>query len=141
MGEGERIPWDRLMEDQDKFIDPEYLPVGLHLLPNHHLRKEFIKAILKHWTEREAEGKISLRFNKVDKADRCRKQAYTVADIVPTGKLDGGSQNSDEVNEQAQAGRAPQGEDDSSLVWDRSPGEDADGDQSGVSTLPKHHGK
>ena len=64
-----------------------------------------------------------------------------MADIGPTSKLDGGSQNSNKVNEQAQAGRAPQGEDDSSLVWDRSLGEDADRDQSGVSMLPKHYGK
>ena len=80
VGKEERVPWDQMIEDQRKFIDPEYLPDGLLLAShNHKFQKRVVDAILKHWMTRVAEGNIPFQFKNPDKADCCRKQEYTIA--------------------------------------------------------------
>ena len=73
MGKVERVPWDRMIEDQGKFIDPEYLPDGLLLSSNNHkFQKRVVDAILKHWTTRDAEGNIPFRFKNPVKRGNAR---------------------------------------------------------------------
>ncbi|KAH9027300.1 hypothetical protein EDB84DRAFT_1563480 [Lactarius hengduanensis] len=65
-----RVPWARLREAQGDFIAAEYLPEGVTLTQYHHLRLEDANALLKHWIQRQAAGKVPFRFKKVQKADR-----------------------------------------------------------------------
>jgi hypothetical protein len=46
----------------------EYLPTGVNLSQFHHIRLEDADSLLKHWTQRQAAGEITLRFHKVAKA-------------------------------------------------------------------------
>jgi hypothetical protein len=118
VGKLERVPWDRMIEDQGKFIDPEYLPDGLLLSSNNHkFKKQVVDAILKHWTTRDAEGNIPFRFKNPDKADRCRKREYTIANV--------------------QSSSTPQ----SSLATNEGAGGEEDTNRSDVSRLPKHGAK
>lgn len=125
------------MEDQSKFIDPEYLPNGLVISSNNHkFGKPIVDALLEHWTKRDAEGDIPFRFKNPDKADRCRRRLYRIFDIEPdspTGEPEGGSQNASEVNGQVQSGITPR----DGLAIDGDAGQEVDANQSGVSSLPK----
>jgi len=138
VGKAERVPWDRMIEDQGKFIDPEYLPDGLLLASNNHkLQKPVVDAILKHWTTRDAEGDIPFRFKIPDKADRSRKRAYTTPNVQSdqsTNEPEGGSQNGGEVNERAQSGSALPG----GSAGDEDAGGDERANRINVSRLPKH---
>jgi hypothetical protein len=127
-----------MIEDQGKFIDPEYLPDGLLLASNNHkLQKPVVDAILKHWTTRDAEGDIPFRFKIPDKADRSRKRAYTTPNVQSdqsTNEPEGGSQNGGEVNRQAQSGSALPG----GSAGDEVPSGEEDAIRINVSRLPKH---
>ncbi|KAH9009879.1 hypothetical protein EDB85DRAFT_1902660 [Lactarius pseudohatsudake] len=58
-----------LREAQGDFIATEYLPEGVTLTQYHHLRLEDANALLKHWIQRQAAGKVQFHFKKVQKAD------------------------------------------------------------------------
>ena len=69
MGGGKgRIPWARLQECPDEFIDPIYLPEGVRLTQFHHIRLDDANAILQYWTTRHAAGVTPFRFKKPNKA-------------------------------------------------------------------------
>jgi hypothetical protein len=61
-----RIPWAKLKRAQDDFIDPKYLPKNLILKQFHHLHQDNVNAILNHWMERQAAGKVPFQFKKVN---------------------------------------------------------------------------
>ena len=68
-GKNKRVPWARLEETQEQYIEQEYLPAGVRLKQFHHMRADVINALLQHWSERQAAGKIPFRFRKLDKAN------------------------------------------------------------------------
>src|SRR6266702_546093 len=57
-----RIPWARLKEAPGDFILSKYLPASVMLTQYHHIRQEDVNALLKHWTQRQAAGKIPFHF-------------------------------------------------------------------------------
>jgi hypothetical protein len=120
-----RIPWAKLKEAQDDFINPKYLPDGTQLEQFHHIRREDASAILKHWTSRQAAGKAPLRFNKLDKAAQRGKQVSAAADMGLSDQEDGESQRGDRGGLGGEESR------------DKDQG-DAAGSPSTVSCLPKH---
>ena len=50
---------------RSKYIKRKYLPKGVNLKQYYHLRQDDVKAILKHWIQRQDDGKVPLRFRKV----------------------------------------------------------------------------
>ena len=61
-----RTPWSNMRVDGvNEYIDPEYLPEGIHLEECHHLHSDVVEAVLKHWIDRKAAGKVPLIFKKV----------------------------------------------------------------------------
>ena len=52
------------------YIKPKYLPKGITLRQYYHLSRDEVDAILKHWTRRQAAGKVPFRFRKVARAAR-----------------------------------------------------------------------
>ena len=61
-GKVKRVPWARLEQAQEEYIENEYLPSGIRLRQFHHMRADVINALLQHWSERQAAGKIPFRF-------------------------------------------------------------------------------
>jgi hypothetical protein len=59
-----RVPWSELQRAQGDYIKRKYLPKQVALKQYYHIRREDADALLRHWTERQAAGKIPLRFNK-----------------------------------------------------------------------------
>jgi hypothetical protein len=71
-----RVPWAKLRDARDDFIDPEYLPEDVQISQFHHIRLDEANTILEHWTTRKAAGAIPFRFkDEVEKAAHRRKQA------------------------------------------------------------------
>jgi hypothetical protein len=64
-----------MQENQDQFILPEYLPNGCTLTQCHHMHKEDVNAVLKHWTDRQAAGEIPFRFKNNPMANKRGKQS------------------------------------------------------------------
>jgi len=67
-----RIPWARLKEAPGNFILSKYLPASVTLTQYHHICQEDVNALLKHWMQRQAAGKIPFCFKM---RDVCRVQA------------------------------------------------------------------
>jgi len=63
-----RVPWTELQRDQDEYIKLEYLPENITLKQFHHLCQKDVNAILGHWAQRKADGKVPFRFRKAAKA-------------------------------------------------------------------------
>src|SRR6266571_3250382 len=61
-----RIPWARLKEAPGDFILSKYLPASVMLTQYHHIHQEDVNTLLKHWTQRQAAGKIPFRFKMRD---------------------------------------------------------------------------
>ena len=64
----ERVPWTELQRAKGNYIRPKYLPEGVTLKQYYHLCQANVDAILKHWTWRQAAGKIPFCFRKAVKA-------------------------------------------------------------------------
>ena len=75
-----RVPWTELQRDRDEYIEPEYLPENVTLKQFHHLRQEDVNAILGHWAQRKADGKVPFRFRKAAKATRKDKRTSEGSD-------------------------------------------------------------
>jgi hypothetical protein len=65
-----RVPWTELERARDDYIEPEYLPKQVALKQYYHIRQDEANAMIDHWTQRQAAGKVPLRFKKVVKATR-----------------------------------------------------------------------
>ena len=63
-----RIPWGRLQKHRDDYIKPKYLPEDIEIKGFHHLLQDHVNSMLKHWTERQAAGKVPLEFKKATMA-------------------------------------------------------------------------
>ena len=61
-----KIPWKMVEKDQDAFIDPKYLPEGVHVTQVHHIVQHDADAILQHWDNRRQAGEVPFRFKKVN---------------------------------------------------------------------------
>jgi len=75
-----RVPWTELQRDWDEYIKPEYLPKNVTLKQFHHLCQEDINAILGHWAQRKADGKVPFCFRKVAKATQKDKRTSEGSD-------------------------------------------------------------
>lgn len=75
-----RIPWSKIQEAQDDFIDPEHLPEGIRITQFHHLRQEEAESILNHWVARQAAGATIFQFKKTERVTRRGKQASASPD-------------------------------------------------------------
>ncbi|KAH9025353.1 hypothetical protein EDB83DRAFT_2319893 [Lactarius deliciosus] len=104
-----RVPWAKLREAQGDFIAAKYLPEGVTLTQYHHLCLKDANALLKHWIQRQAAGKVPFCFKKVQKADRHH----------------GGERGSGNYHSSAGAGPSGQSQGDAS----RSPSSSANGQQ------------
>jgi hypothetical protein len=76
-----RIPWTQLLKAQGDYILDEYLPAGITMMQNHHLRLSDANTLLKHWTTRQEAGQIAFRFKSVIKTSRQSKPASTVGGV------------------------------------------------------------
>jgi hypothetical protein len=65
-----RVPWTHLQKARVDYIKPKYLPKQVTLKQYYHLTQKDVSAILKHWTWRQAAGKVPFCFRKVAKAVR-----------------------------------------------------------------------
>jgi hypothetical protein len=85
-----RIPWTQLLKAQGDYILDEYLPAGITMMQNHHLRLSDANTLLQHWTTRQAVGQIAFRFKNVIKTSWQSKPALTAggvsADIGPSNR-------------------------------------------------------
>jgi hypothetical protein len=60
-----RVPWSKLDKHRQEYIKSEYLPEeNIELKQYYHLLQGDIDLMLKHWVERQAAGKIPLKFRK-----------------------------------------------------------------------------
>ena len=71
-----RVPWAQIQAARDEFIAPEYLPRNVTLKQYHHLCKKDINSLLEHWIERQAAGKIPLKFKKAAEDIRKNKRTW-----------------------------------------------------------------
>ena len=82
-----RVPWTELQRDRRKYIKSKYLPKDVALKQFHHLHQEDVNAILGHWTQRQADGKVPFLFREVAKAapknQRTREGSDADADVGP----------------------------------------------------------
>jgi hypothetical protein len=49
----QRVPWTELQRAQNEYIEPEYLPKQVTLKQYYHLHRDYVSAILEHWTWRQ----------------------------------------------------------------------------------------
>jgi hypothetical protein len=70
-----RVPWMELQRAQGNYIKPKYLPQQVALKQFYHLTRKDVNAILKHWTQRQAAGKVPFRFKNAAKAIQRNKPA------------------------------------------------------------------
>jgi hypothetical protein len=68
-----RVPWAELQRAQGDYIKPKYLPKKVTLKQYYHLRQEDVNAILEHWAQRQAAGKVPFRFRKAAKTIRKKR--------------------------------------------------------------------
>lgn len=73
-GEKKKVPWKHLCEEREVCIEPEYMPVGFYFEQWHKIQKDTANAILRHWTKRQKDGKLPLKFLEGAKLDRKRKR-------------------------------------------------------------------
>jgi hypothetical protein len=59
-----RVPWCKLNKGGKKYIKSKYLPKNIELKQYYHLVLEDVNAMLGHWTQRQAVGKVPLKFRK-----------------------------------------------------------------------------
>ena len=63
IGKGKgRVPWRKLEEDQLNYIEAKYLPENITLKQFHHLHREEVNSMLKHWLHRQAAGEVPFTF-------------------------------------------------------------------------------
>lgn len=73
-----RVPWSKLERAREEYIEDRYMPEDDVVLKQYyHLVKDDVNAMLKHWTERQADGKLPLRFKHVPKPKTIRKKKRT----------------------------------------------------------------
>ena len=104
-----KIPWKMVEKDQDAFIDPKYLPEGVHVTQVDHIVQHDADAILQHWDNRRKAGKVPFHFKKVNWPHRRGKQASVPADNEP-GEGDNGDGSAEVAHPdqgQADAPRSP----------------------------------
>jgi hypothetical protein len=63
-----RVPWTQLQKALVDYIEPKYLPEQVTLKQYYHLSQVDVNSMLKHWTRRQAAGKVPFCFRKVAKA-------------------------------------------------------------------------
>lgn len=63
-----RVPWTELQRARGDYIKEEYFPKHVTLKQYYHFRQQDIRAILGHWTWRQAASKVPFRFKKAAKA-------------------------------------------------------------------------
>jgi hypothetical protein len=132
LGKKGRIPWAKIENSRDDYIDPKFLPEGITLKQFHHLRVKDATSILEHWMNRRAKGKTPFRFKEMDKSAR-RERANS------DGGGAGGQQ--EELPKKVQEAQAQGKNDDSSESINANKGcGDASGSSSSVSWLPKRVG-
>jgi hypothetical protein len=130
-----RVPWRRLREAPEEFIDSDYLPMGVTLTQCHHLRVKDANTLLKHWTQRKADGKIPLQFRKDENAGRIGKQA-SAEDNASRKRSKSNGEHQDTCKDQEQEG---DGENQQDGKGSAKEGPDQQGqDTSGVSYLRIH---
>ena len=77
---------------QDDYILPKYLPDGCILTQYHHIRLDDADALLIHWTQRQADGEVPLRFKNLPMAKR-EGRANTPTPAGRTDQQEGGQQD------------------------------------------------
>jgi len=67
-----RVPWASLSEQQDDYLDSEYLPDGLELKEPSKIHRNDITMMITHWKKRQddAEVDVTFRFMKVQELDK-----------------------------------------------------------------------
>jgi hypothetical protein len=90
-----RVPWTRLQKAQADYIEPKYLPKRVTLKQYYHLTRQDVNAILKHWTRRQAAGKVPFCFRRAvqensDASDE--SNADSDSDICPSEEAEEDSQ-------------------------------------------------
>jgi hypothetical protein len=100
-----------LQRAQGNYIKPKYLPQQVALKQFYHLTRKDINAILKHWTQRQAAGKVPFRFKNAAKAIQRNKPTTegnsADADMSPGEESEEDLQSDD--GSQAWVGRALEG--------------------------------
>ena len=108
-----RVPWTKLQNNQLDYIEPEYLPKDVTLRQYYHIRRQDVNAILKHWAQRQAAGKVPFAFKKVGKAknNRSAEEGDADADLGPDGDAEGDSEHDndskDSEDEESQGDSSP----------------------------------
>ena len=105
-----RVPWAELQRAQGDYIKAKYLPEQVALTQYYHLRQEDVNAILKHWTWRQAAGKVPLRFKKAAKTIRQKNHASEENDAGTDMEAADEAEEDmrDDDRSGAQGGRLPQ---------------------------------
>jgi hypothetical protein len=95
-----RIPWTKLQTNPREFIKPKYLPKNVMLRQYHHLHRDEVDALLKHWVRRQAAGKVPLCFREKVKDDlqdeRILEENDPDADMGPGGEAEKDIQDGDD---------------------------------------------
>lgn len=82
-----------------EFIKPKYLPKNVTLRQYHHLHRDEVDALLKHWVRRQAAGKPPLRFREMVKDDlqneHIPEENNADADMEPGGEAEEDIQDGD----------------------------------------------
>jgi hypothetical protein len=105
-----RIPWTVVQEAPEDFIEDKYLPSGeVHLKQYHHMKVEYVNALLSHWTDRQAAGLESFRFKDLANTDQRGKRAADSEDRAQGDKEHGVSART-ELAEHAQGRQGDGGE-------------------------------
>lgn len=139
-----RVPYTELQRAQGDYVKPKYLPKQVTLKQYYHLRQDDVNAMLDHWAQRQADGKVPLRFKKAAKAFQQKKcsaeENDSNADMGPSEKAEGGPQDNGDI--QARWDAASQGDRGrNDLTEEAHPGQspgNAAKNPSGVGSLLKH---
>lgn len=60
-----KVPWRRINNHREDYIKAKYLPEGIEFRQFHHIVQDDASVILKHWAERQAAGRVPLKFKGV----------------------------------------------------------------------------
>ena len=74
IGAKKGVPWTELQRAQRDYVKPKYLPKRVTLKQYYHFCQKDVDAILKHWTRRQAAGKVPFCFKKAVKAIQKNKR-------------------------------------------------------------------
>ena len=125
-----------LERSRGEYIEPKYLPKQVVLKQYYHLRQKDVSDILKHWTRRQAMGKVPLRSMKVVRAS---EDSSTDTDVEPAK---GEESSQDNKGSQTQEDGPMQGDSSTNCsakqICSGRSHADAAEDPSGVSSILKH---